>query len=107
MNGAVQEGVRLFRKKSVDVEAVRYVQHRHDELRRWSEGAIIVSSVLETTDDNPSGEYVQIRQPYGETITAVPGEWIIRDWQGCFHVMSDWAFSVTYEPVPTPEAPDA
>jgi len=69
------------------VEAIQYNGHNDTELRRWSEGNVIGSPVLEPTEDNPTGRYVQI---IGGLIGRV-GDYIIKDY-GNYYAMREKQF---------------
>jgi hypothetical protein len=52
---------------------------------------------LEPTDDNPTGEYLQIRTLEGIMI-AIVGDWIIKGIKGEFYPCKLDIFNATYEP---------
>jgi len=58
---------------------IQYTGFNDSYLREWSNHRIISSPVLEPTKENPSGKYVQIKLLNGEIITAIVGQWIVRD----------------------------
>lgn len=89
-----------FRKKPVEIEAIQYTGKNDFELSQWSLGSITIipSPVLEPTDDNPTGSYLQIKTREGLKI-AIVGDWIIKGIQGEFYPCRPDIFSATYEPV--------
>jgi hypothetical protein len=54
------------------------------------------SPVIEPTDDNPSGEYVQIKTLEGIMIGVV-GDWIIKGVKGEFYPCKPDIFEATYD----------
>lgn len=86
-----------WRKKPEVVGAMRYEPHGSRALEQWSGGVVVPSPVLEPTEDNPSGEYVQIETLEG-CMTAVPGDWIIKGVAGEFYPCKPDIFEATYEP---------
>lgn len=91
-----------FRKRPVIIEAVQYTGHNGDELRSWSGGAVVNSPVLEPTEENPSGAYVQIETLEGVMVGLV-GDWVIKGVQGEFYPCKPDIFAMTYEPVENDE----
>lgn len=86
-----------FRKRPVAIEAVQYDGRNGAALRAWSEGAVIESPVLEPSEANPSGGYVQIQTLEG-CMTGIVGDWIIRGVEGEFYPCKPVIFAQTYEP---------
>jgi hypothetical protein len=87
-----------YRKKPVVIDAEHYNGHNGDFLRRWSGGAVVESPVLEPSEENPSGAYLQIKTLEG-TMTAITGDWIIRGVKGEFYPCKPDIFAATYEKV--------
>jgi len=87
-----------FRKKPVVIEAIQYNGNNGFELSKWSNNVIIESPVLEPTEDNKSGEYVQIKTLEGIMIGIV-GDWIIKGINGEFYPCKPDIFEKTYEPI--------
>lgn len=85
-----------YRKKPVVIEAVQYTGKNGNEIRKWSGNKVIESPVLEPSDDNLSGKYVQIETLEGTMIGNV-GDWIIKGIQGEFYPCKDEIFKATYE----------
>jgi hypothetical protein len=59
------------------VEAYIYTTDKERFLKEWSNGKIYASPVLEPTEDNPRGYYVQIETKNG-IITAIPCDYIAK-----------------------------
>lgn len=78
--------------------------HNGGEIKKWSDGKIIESPVLEITDSNPTGEYLQISNQ-GYTAIAIVGDVVWRDATGAFMASKgDDRFWVWWEEVvPEPE----
>lgn len=62
---------------------------------------VVVSPVLEPTDDNPSGIYGQIRGGG----TCIPGDWVLVG-ENSVSVIKPDVFEQCYEPVPVASTPD-
>ena len=93
--------MKKFRKKPVVIEAIQYTGHNGYELERWTARKAIESPVLEPTDYNPEGCYLQIATLEG-THTATPGDWIIKGVKGEFYPCKPDIFAATYEAVEQP-----
>ena len=89
----------LFRKKPVLVQAMRYDGHNGPEIKAWSQGKVVPSTVLEPSPDNPEGSY-HIHTREG-TMTAIPGTWIVQGVHGEFYPVQHDIFMATYEPEDT------
>lgn len=87
-----------FRKKPVVIEAIQFIGDNDERIREWSSNAVICSPVLEPSKDNQRGIYLQIKTLEG-TMTAIPGDWIIRGIKGEFYPCKPHIFEATYEPV--------
>ncbi len=85
-----------FRKKPVVVEARQYTGCNDMEIDDWSIGKVIESPVLEPTEENPSGDYLQIKTLEG-TMTAIVGDWIIKGVAEEFYPCKCDIFEQTYE----------
>ena len=66
--------------------------------QKWSEGKVYASPVLEPSENNPKGCYWQIDTLEG-TMTATPGDYIIKGVQGEFYPCKPDIFEKTYEKV--------
>ena len=86
-----------FRNNSVVIEAEQYTGKNGVALRSWSGGAVVESPVLEPTEDNPTGDYVQVHTLEGIMCGGV-GDWIIRGVKGEFYPCKPDIFAATYEP---------
>ncbi len=87
-----------FRKKPVVIEAIQYTGNNGLELHKWTKGVVIQSPVLEPTESNPTGSYVQVITLEG-IMTGVVGDWIIQGVSGEFYPCKPDIFEATYEPV--------
>lgn len=87
-----------FRKKPVVVEAMRVTKHNAPGISEWSNGNVVASPVLEPTEANPTGVYLQVETLEGR-MTAIVGDWIIRGIKGEFYPCKPDIFAATYEPV--------
>ncbi len=88
--------VKSYRKKPIEVEAIQYDGNNGWVIARWSGRAVIGSPVLEPTDDNPTGSYLQITTLEG-VMTAIVGDWIIKGAVGEFYPCKPDAFEATFE----------
>lgn len=88
-----------FRKKPLTIEAMQYTGNNGATLNKWSGGKVIESPVLEPTDDNPTGEYVQIKTIDTDKsfATAVVGDWVCKGIKGEFHPCKNEIFEESYE----------
>jgi len=76
--------IQKFRKKPVEYYACQFTGNNSSEIEQWSEGKVIASPVLEPTDDNPTGAYLQIETLEG-TMTAIVSDWVIKGTKGEFY----------------------
>ncbi len=87
-----------FRKKPVEIEAMRFdgTYSRTLEILRWAgEGRSPFANAL----IRPVGDkYLTIETPEG-TVSARPGDWIIRGVAGEFYPCKSEIFAATYEEV--------
>jgi hypothetical protein len=81
-----------FRKKPVEVEALRVGDHPWETLAAWCGGELIRGS------NSRSYRAVLIKTLEGD-MTAVPGDYIIKGVQGEFYPCRSDIFQQTYEPV--------
>ena len=89
-----------YRKKPVVIEAVQYIPgFNQDEIRRWS-GANYAPQNADNPEPTPP---LEIKTMEG-TMTAQPGDWIIKGVRGEFYPCKPDIFQATYE---SAEAPDA
>jgi hypothetical protein len=86
-----------FRKKPVTIEAVQFNGNNGSSIKDWASGTVVPSPVLEPTDDNPTGAYLQIKTLEG-VMTARVGDWIIKGVRGEFYPCKPDIFGATYEP---------
>ena len=90
--------MKQYRKKPVVVEAMQFQVHKGWQVEQWSDGNAINSPILEPSDDDPTGEYLQIKTPEG-VMTAIPGDYIIKGVKGEFYPCKPDIFEMTYEEV--------
>lgn len=88
----------LYRKKPVVIEAIQYTGSNGWVLKQWSNGEVYSSPVLEPTENNPTGEYVQIKTLEG-VMTGIVGDYIIKGVKGEFYPIKEDIFLKTYEKV--------
>jgi hypothetical protein len=88
----------VYRKKPVVIEAYKYTGSNGSMLRKWSNERVVESPVLEPTDYNPNGEYLQIHTLEG-VMTAVVGDFIIKGVRGEYYPCKPDIFETTYEKV--------
>lgn len=86
-----------FRKKPVTIEAMQFTESTGRAIENWSKRKAIVSPVLEPTDENPSGVYIQIKTLEGWMVGHL-GDWIIKGVKGEFYPCKPDIFVLTYEP---------
>jgi len=91
--------VSKYRKRPVVIEAVQFDGKNYGKIEEWSDRAVYSSPVLEHTERNPSGVYLQINTLEG-VMTAIPGDWIIRGVKGEFYPCKPDIFEATYEKEP-------
>lgn len=85
-----------YRKKPVVVEAIQFDPERWREAEAFGRGKVI--AIGEWTADEPLPLCAHIRTLEG-TMTALPGDWIIKGVTGKFHSCKPDIFDLTYEPV--------
>jgi uncharacterized protein affecting Mg2+/Co2+ transport len=85
-----------YRKKPVVIEAIRYDGTNSEQLRSWSDGAVIQSPVLEPSEEYKDGSYVQIKTLEG-VMTAIIGDWIIKGVHGEYYPCKNDIFRKTYD----------
>ena len=85
-------------KKPVVIEAIEYTGRNEFEIEKWAGKAVFHSPVLEPTEDNPDGSYLQIKTLEG-IMTAIPGDYIIKGVKGEFYPCKPDIFELTYEPI--------
>jgi hypothetical protein len=88
--------MKFRRKPEIVVEAMQYTGHNGAEIERWSGGKVVESPVLEPTEVNPTGNYLQIGDPE-EMLTAIVGDWVMRGTNGLFCPCSADVFEGIYE----------
>ena len=88
----------FYRKVPVVIEAIQFTGTNGWVLKQWSDGAVYASPVLEPTEDNPTGEYVQIKTLEG-VMTGIVGDYIIKGVKGEFYPIKAEIFLETYERV--------
>lgn len=87
-----------YRKKPVVIDAIQYTGNNDYEISKWSNNLVYSSPVLEPTENNPSGSYLQIKTLEG-VMTAIVGDWIIKGVNGEFYPCKPDIFEKTYERV--------
>lgn len=90
--------IKKFRKKPVVIESIQYTGHNGNYIEQWTNKKAIQSPVLEPTDNNPTGAYLQIYTLEGIHIANV-GDWIIKGVKGEFYPCKPDIFEMTYEEV--------
>jgi hypothetical protein len=90
--------MKKYCRKPIIIEAVQYTGHNDFEINQWSKGKVIVSPVLEPTEDNPTGSYLQVETLEG-VMTAIIDDWIIKGIKGEFYLCKPDIFEATYEEV--------
>lgn len=90
--------MKQYRKKPVVIEAIQYTGHNDWDITQWAGKQIIPSPVLEPTDYNPTGAYLQIHTLEG-VMTAIVGDYIIKGFKGEFYPCKPDIFEATYEPI--------
>ncbi len=98
--------IQKFRKKPVEIEAIQYTGKNDFEIGKWSNYLVYPSSVLEPTENNPSGSCLQIITPES-TMTAIVGDWIIKGVKGEFYPCKNDVFLMTYDAVIPKDVLDA
>lgn len=86
-----------FRKKPVVIEAMQYHLNSGFAINEWSGGIAVESPALEPSEENPSGQYLQIKTLEGVMIGNI-GDWIICGVNGEFYPCKPDIFQKTYEP---------
>lgn len=84
-----------YRKKPVEIEAVQFggSSTQKHAIRTWMDGGEYVHPCLQTMDLGP----LEIETLEG-TMTALPGDYIIRGVQGEFYPCKPDIFAQTYDP---------
>lgn len=89
-----------YRKKPAVIEARRFEEDASNarQLRDWIGADAAVRNALATpTDPTSVTAYLDVRTLEG-TMTAIPGDWIIRGVRGEFYPCKPDIFAATYEP---------
>lgn len=88
--------VRLFRKRPVVIQALRFSRDRPEDVALWCGGRVIG----QPKPSDPSDVYVALEIPTLEGVMrAEHGDWIIRGVKGEFYPCKPDIFDATYEPV--------
>lgn len=90
--------IKKFVKKPVVIEAIQYTGENGWDIRNWSKDQTIESPVLEPSETNPTGRYLQIYTLEG-LMTAIVNDWIIKGVKGEFYPCKPDIFEQTYEEV--------
>lgn len=93
-------------KKKLEIEAIQYTGKNYFEIGKWSNDLVYPSPVLEPTENNPSGSYLQIKTLEG-IMTAIVGDWIIKGVKGEFYPCKNDIFIMTYDVVIPKDVLDA
>lgn len=85
-----------FRKKPVEIEAMQFSPENGADLARWCGGRY----KADAKPSDPSDVAHRLLIPTLEgTMTAQPGDWIIKGVKGEFYPCKPDIFDATYEPV--------
>ena len=90
--------IKKYCTKPVKIEAIRYNGNNGNELFNWSNGKVVESPVLESTNENVTGKYVQIHTLEGDMI-GILNDYIIKGIKGEFYPCKPDIFKLTYEEV--------
>ena len=77
---------------------MQYTGNNGYEIQKWSSNNIVESPVLEPSQYNPAGCYLQVKTLEG-IMTASPCDWIIKGVNGEFYPCKPDIFEKTYESV--------
>jgi len=98
--------IQKFKNKPVEIEAIQYTGKNDFEIGKWSNDLVYPSPVLEPTENNTSGSYLQIKTLEG-VMTAIVGDWIIKGVKGEFYPCKNAIFLMTYDAVIPKDVQDA
>ncbi len=93
-----------YRKKPIVVDAIQYKGTYEWKVITpckpdiWANDAIIESLVHDSTENNPTGEFLRVFTSKGMMI-AIVNDWIIRGVNGEFYCCKPDIFEKIYEPV--------
>jgi len=88
-----------FCKKPIVIEAIQFNGQNGWEIQSIAgDCKVIASPILEPTENNPTGHYLQIYTPEG-VMTAIVGDWIIRGVNGELYPCKPDIFVATYEAI--------
>lgn len=87
-----------YTKKPIEIEAIQYTGHNINKLHTWSLGKIIESPVVEPSEDNPTGAYIQIKTLEG-TMIGIVGDYIVKGIKGEFYPCKPDIFYLTYDKI--------
>jgi hypothetical protein len=79
-----------YRKKPVEIDAIRWTGENRDEIEAWSDGEV-----------QCEGSVAVVRTLEGE-LRGSAGDWIIRGVRGEYYPCQNEIFLATYEPVEHP-----
>lgn len=104
--------IQKFRKKSAIIEAIRYTGNNGLEIEKWSNNMVLQSPVIEQSEDNPTGAYVQIKtiDTKDSWAIAIVGDWVVKGIKGEFYPCKNDIFMELHERVieeSTEEEPDS
>lgn len=88
----------FYEERPKIVEAHRYDGTNADFLRKWSNGKVIESPVLEPSEDNPKGQYLQINCLGGLMVGNI-GDYIVRGVYGEYYSCNPDVFEKTYSEI--------
>jgi hypothetical protein len=87
-----------YRKKPVEIQAVRYDGTNWEEIERFVNGAGLLRRTKVSGPGRGMSDAIEIRTLEG-TVAASVGDWVIRGAAGEFYPCEDSAFHATYEEV--------
>lgn len=85
-----------YRKKPVVIEAIQYTGKNTLQIEQWSKYVAFSSPVLEPSDNDPDGAYMQIKTLEG-VMVANKNDYIIKGVNGEFYPCKPDIFDKTYE----------
>jgi hypothetical protein len=85
-----------YYRENIFIEAIQISETTEFEIKKWSNGRVYASPVLEPSEDNHKGCYWQIETTNG-IYTAIPGDFIIKNVNGELSVCKPTIFEKTYQ----------
>jgi hypothetical protein len=95
-------GPKRFRRRPIEVEAIRWTGDNEAEIVAWAGGAQWFNALdeLDRADcDDPEATAQVFDRLHSTWILVFTGQWVVRGVKGELHPIADDVLALTYEPV--------